>query len=141
MQQYDKHQVLVEELVTLFQQQNFSILGADGVADFPFPKKLDNDGYGDQEAKVPDVYAFDPASKRFIIGEAKTGEDDLETDHALTQYNVFLDQFDKKTGQQAKLYIILPPAKLAEFNSLITHYIHRDYWGNIVLVQSKTVTE
>jgi len=141
MQQYDKHQLLVAELVTLFQQQNFSILGADGIPGFPFPKRLHNDGYGDQEAKVPDVYAFDPASKRFIIGEAKTGEDDLETDHALTQYNVFLDQFDKKTGQQAKLYIILPPAKLAEFNLLITHYIHRDYWGSIIIVQSKTVVE
>jgi len=141
MERDDKHQLLVAELVELFQKEKFSILGADGVAGFPFPQRLPNDGYGDQEPKSPDVYAFDPSTKRYVIGEAKTGDDDLETEHALTQYNVFLDQFDKYTRQQAKLYIILPPSKVAEFNTLITHYIHPDYWGSILIVQSRTVTE
>ncbi len=141
MQQNDKHQRLVAELVNVFQQNGFEVLAADNVPGFPLPNGLPNDGYGDQENKSPDVYAFDPASMRYIIGEAKTGDNDLETEHSLTQYNVFLDQFDENTSRQARLYVILPPAKVAEFNTLITHYIHRDYWGSIVIVQSKEVLE
>ncbi len=137
MEREEKHQKLVEELVELFRARGFSILGADGVAGFPPPKSLPNDGYGDQEPKSPDVYGFDKTSNRYVIGEAKTGENDLETEHALTQYNVFLDQFDSTTGKQAQLFIILPAGKVAEFNTLITHYIHRDYWGSIILVQSR----
>ncbi|HLA69690.1 MAG TPA: hypothetical protein VJN65_08300 [Bacteroidota bacterium] len=141
MEQQDKHQRLVAELVGVFQQHGFTILAADNVPGFPFPNPLPNDGYGDQEPKPPDVYAFDPVSKRYVIGEAKTGDNDLETEHSLTQYNVFLDQFDEETSRQARLYIILPAAKVAEFNTLITHYIHRAYWGSIVLVQSQEVKE
>lgn len=137
MQDPVKHQRLVEELVGVFEEHGFKVLAADHVRDFPHPDPLPNDGYGDQEPKVPDVYAFDPASMRYIIGEAKTGENDLETDHSLTQYNVFLDQFDRETSRQARLYIILPRAKVVEFNTLITHYIHRAYWGSIVVVQSR----
>jgi len=141
MERSEKHHRLVEELVSLFQEQGFHILGADGVAGFPEPDRLPNDGYGDQEPKSPDVHAFDPKTKRTIFGEAKTGDEDFETEHSLTQYNVFLDQFDKVTGEQARLYIILPSTKVAEFNTLLTHYIHREYWASIVLVQSKQLQE
>jgi len=141
MQQPDKHQRLVEELVTIFQEHGFKVLAADKVPGFPLPDRLPNDGYGDQEPKSPDVYAYDPVSMRYIIGEAKTGENDLETDHSLTQYNVFLDQFDQETSRQARLYIILPSDKVAEFNTLLTHYIHRAYWGSIVVVQSRELPE
>ena len=133
-----EHQLLIDELVEVFRKEGFRILGADGVAGISRVKMLPNDGYGDQQAKTPDVYAFDPKRQRHIIGEAKTGNGDLETEHALTQYNVFLDQFDRSTGKQALLYIILPPSCIPEFNTLITHYIHREYWGSIVLVSSTT---
>jgi hypothetical protein len=133
----EQHRLLVEELVIVFRQLGYRILGADGVEGLPRPKKLHNDGYGDQRDKMPDVYAFDEKERRYIIGEAKTGKGDLETEHALTQYNVFLDQFDRSTGRQALMYIILPESKIPEFNSLITHYIHRDYWHSIVVVRSK----
>ena len=132
----EKHQSLVEELVQVLQEQGFLVNSADGVEGFSSPLELHNDGYGDQEDKTPDVSAYDQSRKCYIIGEAKTGAGDFETEHALTQYNVFLDQFDKRTGMQAVLYVIVPAVKVAEFNSLITHYIHRDYWGNIVLVSS-----
>ena len=132
----ERHRVLVEELIELFTRASFKILAADGVAGYPPPQPLHNDGYGDQEDKRPDVYAFDEASRQYIIGEAKTGLDDLETEHALTQYNVYLDQHDTRTRTSARLYLILPPSKLAEFNTLITHYIHPDYWNRITLVSS-----
>ena len=135
------HQLLIEELIEIFRKEGFRILGADGVAGTPRAKSMRNDGYGDQRRKTPDIYAFDPKRQRYIIGEAKTGKGDLETEHALTQYNVFLDQFDPSSGKQALLYIILPPSIIPEFNTLITHYIHRAYWGSIVLVQSQEVKE
>ena len=132
------HQTLVEELVAIFKGRGYRILGADNVAGIAPPRPLPNDGYGDQEKKTPDVFAFDKKNKCYVIGEAKTGEGDLETDHALTQYNVFLDQFDNREGTRATLYIILPANKVPEFNSLITHYIHPDYWKHLVVVTSQT---
>lgn len=133
-----EHQLLINELVEVFRKEGFHILGVDGVTGIPPAKRLRNDGYGDQQDKSPDVYAFDPKQGRAIIGEAKTGNGDLETEHALTQYNVFLDQIDRSSGRQALLYIILPPAVIPEFNTLITHYIHREYWQSIILVSSTT---
>lgn len=132
----EKHQSLINELIEIFRREGFSITEAEGQKDFQPPRELHNDGYGDQEDKAPDIYAYDPKNKFHILGEAKTGASDLETDHALTQYNVFLDQEDRRTGKRSKLYIILPSMKIPEFNTLITHYIHREYWQNVVLVSS-----
>ena len=133
----EKHQSLIDELVGIFQSEGFTVTEAEGKAEFQTPRELHNDGYGDQEDKAPDIYAYDPTNKRYVLGEAKTGADDLETDHALTQYNVFLDQEDRRTRKRTKLYMILPSTKVPEFNTLITHYIHRDYWQNIVVVSSE----
>jgi hypothetical protein len=137
----EKHQRLVEELVSVFQDQGYRVLSAEGIEGVPTTRLLRNNGFGDQEDKAPDVYAFDEQGRCYIIGEAKTGDNDFESDHALTQYNVFLDQLDPATGRQALLYVIVPSSKVPEFNSLITHYIHRDYWGSIVVVSSKTLVE
>lgn len=137
----DRHHILVAELVEVFKQQGFSVVAADGISGYRQPKPLPNDGYGDQEPKAPDVMAFDEKEKRLVLGEAKTGDDDLETEHALTQYNVYLDQFDRTTGEQALLHIIVPASVVAEFNTLITHYIHREYWRSIVVVSSKRLPD
>ncbi len=131
-----KHQSLINELIEIFEREGFSITEAEGQEKLVRPRELHNDGYGDQQDKAPDIYAYDPKKKQYILGEAKTGLRDFETDHSLTQYNVFLDQPDKRTGKHARLYVIVPSTKVPEFNTLITHYIHRDYWQNIVLVNS-----
>ncbi len=132
-----KHQSLVGELVELFEREGFTISGADGVEGFYPPIELKNDGYGDQEDKMPDVYAYDEVEKCYVIGEAKTGKNDFECEHALTQYNVFLDQINFITKKRAKVYFIVPSLKIAEFNSLLTHYLHPELWEYIVVVQSK----
>ena len=133
----EQHHILVQELVDLFTNAAYKVLAVDGVEGYPPPNPLHNDGYGDQEDKRPDVYAFDESSRQYVIGEAKTGLGDFETDHALTQYNVYLDQRDDRSGSSARLYLILPSSKVAEFNTLITHYIHPDYWERITLVASR----
>ena len=132
----EKHRSLVEELVEVFQHEGFTVSAADGVRGFLTPQELLNDGYGDQEDKAPDVYAYDAVSKRYVIGEAKTGDHDFENDHALTQYNVFLDQFHRRTGSPSVFYVIVPSGRVAAFQALITHYIHREYWHRIVVVSS-----
>jgi hypothetical protein len=133
-----KHSALTEELVEIFRERGYTLIAADGVAGLDSVRPLPNDGYGDQAPKAPDVYAYDEMTRCYIIGEAKTGAGDLETDHALTQYNVFLDQFDKNTGAPAILFVIVPSSRVAEFSSLMTHYIHHSYWSKIVIVSSKT---
>ena len=137
----DKHAALIAELLEIFKERGFRILGADGITGYPVTRPLPNDGYGDQENKAPDLYAYDDRRHCYIVGEAKTGRGDFETEHALTQYNVFLDQFDKTSSLQADLYIIVPASKVPEFNSLITHYIHPDYLQSIFVVSSKTQEE
>jgi hypothetical protein len=136
-----KHQSLVSELVELFQHEGFNVSGADGIEGFYPPIELHNDGYGDQEDKMPDVYAFDEKEQQYIIGEAKTGKNDFESEHSLTQYNVFLDQIHPKTQKRARFFIIVPGSRVAEFNTLITHYIHYEFWSNLVIVQSKKLLE
>ena len=136
-----KHLTLIRELHEVFQQRGFEIVGAEGIEGLGLPRPLPNDGYGDQESKAPDLCALDKITGCSIIGEAKTGDGDFETDHALTQYNVFLDQFDAQTGAPAVLFVIVPSSKVPEFNALITHYIHPDYWSRIVVVSSQTCAE
>lgn len=131
------HQQLVEELLTIFIRQGFRILAAVGIPGLPAPKALLNDGYGDQERKSPDIYAFDERRNRYIIGEAKTGNSDLESNHALTQYNVYLDHIAPENGHPALCYVILPGRIVPEFNTLITHYIHPDYLPRIIVVASE----
>ncbi len=141
MDSRDRHLRLVQELVEVLQDEGFKILAAAGVNGYSVPKRLPNDGYGDQQMKSPDVYAFDAKNNQHIIGIAKEEESEFESEHSLTQYNVFLDQFDRTTGIQAKLFVIVPSAYIPQFNTLITHYIHRDYWRNIVVVSSKSLRE
>jgi len=136
-----KHISLIEELVDLFLEQGFKINGADGVEGYFPPIELHNDGYGDQEDKMPDIYAYDSHSRRYIIGEAKTGQKDFESEHSLTQYSVYCDQINPITGTQAVIYFIVPANRVTEFTSILTRYLHPELIGNIVVVQSQRWTD
>jgi len=134
-------QILIDELSGMFEEGGLKIIGAVGSEKYDAPPRLKNEGYGDQEDKRPDVFALDEKTGQYVIGIARLGGNDLETDHALTQYNVFLDQFDPRTGERARLIVILPPPKVAEFNTLITHYLHPELWEAISVVGSLRVNE
>lgn len=134
------HAALIEELVSILTHEGFMVSAADGVSGYAAPFELTNDGYGDQEDKAPDVYAYDAGRKRYVIGEAKTGNGDLETNHALTQWNVYLDQKHASSGAPSLLYVILPSSKVPHFQALITHYIHREYWDRVVVVSSSRIS-
>ncbi len=54
----EKHHALVDELVDIFQKRGFRIIGADGIPGLSPVTPLPNDGYGDQQPKAPDIYAY-----------------------------------------------------------------------------------
>ena len=129
---------LIEELLDHFTSEKYTIIGAKGVAGYRSPDELHNDGYGDQKNKRPDVFAFDELNKRFVIGVVKTSDDDLESLHSLTQYDVFFDHKNPHNGKPSQVCFILQPETIAQFTGIITHYIHHDYWNNMMIVRSKT---
>ena len=136
LKEEQQRQLLVDELTGLFVKSGLKIIGAVGTEKYDAPPRLRNEGYGDQDDKRPDIFALDEKTGHYVIGVVRLGVNDLETDHALTQYNVFLDQFDPRTGERARMIVILPASKVAEFNTLITPYIHPDLWGSISVVGS-----
>jgi hypothetical protein len=133
----DLHTRLREELVHILVERGYEILGAKSLEGFTSAPFLPNDGYGDQEKKQPDVFALDPAEERFVIGLVKTGMHDLETQAALTEYDVFFDHAHPGNGKRSLVYFMMPSTHIADFTAMITHYIHRDYWINMVIVSSK----
>lgn len=132
---------LIEELVHHFVSENYTIIGARDVEGFRPPDAIHNDGYGDQKNKRPDVFAFDEVNQRFVIGVAKTDSDDLESPHSLTEYDVFFDHKNTQNGKPSQVCFLLPPDSIAQFTAIITHYIHRDYWSNMMIIRSKITNE
>lgn len=135
----DTRTILTEELLALFLREQYSILGAASVEGYAPPRSLPNDGYGDQQPKRPDILAYDAAGGGYVIGLVKSTGDNLESIDALTQYDVFLDHLDAKSGRPSKVFVILPASRIAEFTSLITHYLHPERWEQLTIVRSKSV--
>ncbi len=137
----DLHTRLLEELVHTLAERGYEILGTKSLEGFAPAPFLANDGFGDQEKKQPDVFALNSVDERFIIGLVKTGIHDLETQAALTEYDVFFDHVNPANGKRSQIYFMMPSPLIASFNGVITHYIHRDYWSNMVVVSSQPETE
>lgn len=133
----EKKKRLIEELVEYFQNQKFQTIAARKASNYREPEPIHNDGFGDQGDKSPDVLAYDDREKCFLVGVARTGEGDFESEESLTEYNVFLDQVDDHYGKPYRLYIIAPSNLISQLTLLITHYIHRDYWQKITFVSSR----
>ncbi|MBI3192963.1 MAG: hypothetical protein HYZ34_00690 [Ignavibacteriae bacterium] len=127
-------------MLVYFQTVGFEIKGVRGDFGFSEPSFLDNDGYGDQRMKMPDVFAFDTLMKEHVLGIVRTSFDELDTEESLTEYDVFLDQKDKQSGKAYRLFIIVPSSLVSEMNSLITHYIHRELWHLVTVVASRNIS-
>ena len=134
----DAYTILVEELLELFLSEKYRIIGSANPGTYPHPKALENDGYGDQQPKRPDVIAFDEVNKRYVLGIVKLADEDLESAHSLTQYDVFFDHKNSDNGKPSRVCFILPPSSIAQFTAIITHYIHHDYWVNLTIIRAKS---
>ena len=139
MEQSDKKAVLIRELYDYFLQENFQIISAEGIEGCKYPAPLHNDGYGDQENKRPEVFAYDPDHGCFVIGITRCERQELASDSSLTEYNVFLDQADPESKKPFRLYANMPFTLVSEFNSLIREYIHREYWFRIIVMGSQKI--
>ena len=125
---------LIGNLISCLQQEGIEIKGARGVEDYDDPPAISNDGFGSARPRRPDVIGFDPARRRIVFGVVRPDRPSLDSEDALEEYNVFLDHNARGGPQSSVLYVIMPQELIAEFMSLVTHYIHREYWHRIVPV-------
>ncbi|MBI5216352.1 MAG: hypothetical protein HY960_11420 [Ignavibacteriae bacterium] len=139
MLQDEKNHILTQELLEYFQAVGFEVRGVRGDFGFPQPALLHNDGYGDQQGKMPDIFAYDTLMKEYVLGIVRTSFEELDIEASLTEYDVFLDQKDKQSGKSYRLFIIVPSSLVSEMNSLITHYIHRELWHLVTVVASRKI--
>ena len=127
-------ELMLQHLVRAFIREGYSVRGVRGLEGFPFPPPIRNGGFGSGRDRTPDVVGFDEVRRRIVFGLVRADRRSLDTEDALEEYNVFLDH-NEGLGERASLLLILLPAGLlAEFTSLITHYIHREYWHRVVPV-------
>lgn len=133
----EKRSCLIFEMYDYFQSQGFQIREAQGFEGIGSPQPLSNDGYGDQEDKRPDILAYDAKGNNWIIGIARISAKDIDSESSLTEYNVFLDQKDDRTGKPFIVYINLPSSLSMQFQNFLHHYIHYEYWHRIIVMVSK----
>jgi hypothetical protein len=126
---------MIAELVRLFEARGYEIHGAAGMQGKE-PPTIKNDGFGSGRPHKPAVIGYEPEGKRIVFGLVRENRKSLDSEESLEEYNVFLDH-NAGLGKQASLVLVLmPPALIPEFTTMITHYIHREYWHRIVPVAS-----
>jgi hypothetical protein len=130
---------LVAELVQYFVQEGFVVHGARGVEGYDTPPVVRNDGFGSARPCCPDVVGHDGLHRRIVFGLVRPDRQSLDSEESLEQYNVLLDH-NAGLGEQASvLYVLIPQGLLEEFTSIITHYVHREYWHRVIPVASGLV--
>jgi hypothetical protein len=130
-----KRQSLIEELVRYFESKKYELHGAAG-REGPQPPFISNDGFGSGRKRKPDVIGFDHEFKRIVFGLVREERKRLDTEESLEEYNVFLDHNAGLGPQASVLLVLMPAALIPEFTTIITHYIHREYWHRIIPVAS-----
>jgi hypothetical protein len=126
--------LLVQTLVDLLANDGVEIKGARGIEGLEMPPDIANTGFGSAHDKRPDVIGFDHEHRRIVFGVVRENRESLDSEEALEEYNVFLDH-NASLGEQASMvYVMMPHDLVGEFTSIITHYIHRDYWHRLIAV-------
>jgi hypothetical protein len=77
-------------------------------------------GIGDKDNKQPDIDAYDENTGVIIIGEAKTGDGDLETLHTETQFRLFSNLQNSKNKKACILCIAVPKSKSQDLDYVLT---------------------
>ena len=127
---------LVRELVAYLEAEGVDVKGARGIVGLDAPPLIANSGYGSARPRRADVVGFDTQKRRVVFGLVRPGRGSLDSEDALEEYNVFLDH-NAEAGERASvLYVIMPQDLLNEFTSIVTHYLHREYWHRVVAVAS-----
>ena len=125
---------LRHQLVKYLRAEGIEIKGARGIEGMDQPPSVVNDGFGSSRPRRADVIGFDPKNRRVVFGLVRPDRGSLDSEDALEEYNVFLDHNAGHGEQASAVYVILPQELLNEFTSIVTHYIHREYWHRLVAV-------
>jgi hypothetical protein len=127
----------VEELIEYFLSQKYVVHGALGTQGYEPPPAIRNDGFGDLHARVPDVIGLDREKKRIVFGIVRENREELDAEKSLTDYNVYLDHNHAAGDNASQLVVLLPSSLITDFNTILTHYIHREYWHRVTTVTSR----
>jgi len=130
-------ETMTQELIALLQGEGIDIKGARGVAGFDPPPAIANDGFGSARPRRPAVLGFDSEKRRIVFGVVRPDRNSLDSEDALEEYNVFLDHNARAGPQASVLYVIMPEELVNEFTSIMTHYIHREYWHRVIIVRAQ----
>lgn len=84
----EKHRQIKLSLVEGFRNKGWTVKHVDGEEDQTDIVKNGNE-IGDKENKRPDIDAKDETSRRIIRGEAKVNNGDFDSEHSITQYQLF----------------------------------------------------
>jgi hypothetical protein len=125
---------MLQRLVHTFIREGYTVKGVKGLEGFDSPTAIRNHGFGSRQDRTPDVVGFDGARRRIVFGLVRGDRKSLDSEEALEEYNVFLDHNEGLKEQASLLLVEVPAEFLAEFTSMITHYIHREYWHRVVPV-------
>jgi hypothetical protein len=131
---------LVRQLVAYLREEGVEIKGARGIEGLDLPPPIVNDGFGSMRPRRADVIGFDPEKHRVVFGVVRPDRESLDSEDALEEYNVFLDHNASGGDRASALYVILPQELLNEFTSIMTHYVHREYWHRVVAVGATAAT-
>ena len=125
---------MLQHLVRAFIREGYTVKGVLGLEGFDRPPVIQNRGFGSRRDRVPDVVGIDEVRKRIVFGLVRGDRKSLDSEDALEEYNVFLDHNEGLESKASILLVQIPASLLNEFTSIITHYIHREYWHRIVPV-------
>jgi hypothetical protein len=119
-------------LHAFFVSAGFEIHGETDVEGFPLPPFIHNDGFGSGKDRRPVIIGFDHERRRIVFGVVRERREDLDAEDSLEEYNVFLDHNTELGDRASALYVIMPQEFMPDFSDIVSHYIHREYWGRIV---------
>jgi hypothetical protein len=123
---------LLDQLHAFFLSSGFEVHGALGIHGVAPPPFIPNDGYGTGRNPQPSLIGFDPLQRRIVFGLVRERRADLDSEESLEEYNVFLDHNTRLGPRASAVYVIMPGEFLTDFGDIVSHYIHREYWGRIV---------
>ncbi len=104
------HKAGIRAVMRAMQADGFKIERADATG-FVKPQSIGS--------KQPDVIGYRTADGLYAFGEAKTGEEDIDTEHTRTQLTEFSGRKMSSSGQQCPLYVAVPQAHVKEMAALL----------------------
>lgn len=123
---------MIRAMAENFRKNDITVHSAVDIDGLPLPKLFPNPGFGDQRRKQPHVLGVHNKTGELYIGLVKTKGDDLTDESSLTEYDLYMDLTLRQDG--IRFCIMMHEHRVQHFNSFITHYLHPDFWPNMMVI-------